>query len=457
LADCVSRFEQRFGYNPLEYILPIDTLEQLREPVLYLWVQRVNESSLDIGVYICPGDEAGNTLVDGIYLTPRTASLNLPEEVEWRTQSVKWSDLGRLQLRAFCEAEDAPSVEPFQAINPAVVEPLSLAPSDVLRSYAHARGKPLIALLPENAVDLYTDNFDNPSPDADTKIGALESYLAQWEWIEGPVLVAKPRLASYWWNRRYPRERINSIIERAQQRGYLNSDDYILARQLAPEVELLDYANWWFEINGIEAYWFDQPNVQLLQTMGSGLWQRLLRGETLRASDLPPPVLQQLHHLMYEHAYGVVEVVVPDAEEVLLLPVHCYYPNGIPPTMLVRLKKATEMGFFSTRRNGIWSGFMKLTRAHWLAQTQEPPYDYSFFRQYWLRARRFLDGSPVQYVARAKYDLELIPLEAKGAQLIVALPSWYALVGKPTPWNQPPDEAKAAFEEAKTSWQDDEL
>lgn len=452
LADLVSRFEQQFGFDPVEYLLPPAAPKQLPQHEIYLQVVRQSELTLAIRLYIRRGEgvREADIMTDSVYLYQRGASLNLPEEIRWREQPIMWGELGRLQLRAFHEGEDAPSPESFQAINPAVVEPLSLAPSDVLRSYAHARGKPLIALIPENAISLYTGDDDAPLPNADAKLGALESYLARWEWVEGAVLVATPRFASYWWNRRYPRDGVNRIIERVKQRGYFNGDDYFLALQIASDPETLNYAGWWLTTNGVEAYSFDQPEALLMQAMGEGLWRRLLSGETLRVSDLPPPVLKQLHHMVYERAYGGVEVEISDAESWRLLPVF-FYPNGIPPTMQVRLKKETKMGFFGTHRNGVWSDFKELSYAHLLTQWSEPPIDDYFYGRYFQRERRFLSGSPVQYATRIEYGLELIPPDETGAKLVIGLPDWYALIGKPTPWNQPPDEAKAAFEEVVKS------
>ncbi len=452
LVDLGSRFERQFGFDPVEDFLPRVASEKPHEPAIYLQVARHGESWLEVVLYILydGGMREADILRDGVYLYQRGASLNLPEEIKWRDQPVMWSDLGRLQLRAFREAEDAPSAEPFQAINPAIVEPLSLAPSDILRSYAHARGKPLIALIHDDVSIPDTGDYEAPLPSADTRLGALESYLAQWEWIEGQVLVATPRFASYWWNRRYPRDVVNRIIERVKQRGYFNGDDYFLALQIAPDTEPLDYAWWWFAINGVATYSFNQPDVLLMQAMGEGLWRRLLNGETLRVSDLPTPALKQLHHMVYESALRSVWMEIPDAESWQLLPVF-FYPDGVPPTMQVRLKKETATGFFSLYRNGIWSDFNTLSDAHWLAQQSKPPIDNSFYAEYLQQKHRFLNGSPVQYATRIGYQLEFIPPDEKGAKLTIWLPDWYTLMGKPTPWNQPPDEAKTAFEEVMKS------
>lgn len=454
VADLVPLFERQFEDNPLSGWNEEDAQKHRHIPTVYLRITRESESDLEATLHLTWGE--GFESNAGIFLYPKFNSLNLPAEIKWRETPVSWSELGRLQLRAFREAMSVISSEPFQPINPARVESLSLVAADILRAYAQTRQKPIFALLPDYAVNPRNVSFEMSLKETPAPLSQFETYLAQWEWIEGAALVAKPRFASYWWNRRYPRPVVDALVERVKQRGYVDADDYFAAVRLTPEPEMLNYADWWFEVNNIELYVYDEHNIRLLEAIGAALWQRLQKGETLLVSDLPPPALKQLQHALYEDAFGGFDIVAPGEDDWWeLLPVFLY-PNGLPPATQIRLKREETLGFFSVFDSGVWSKFHPLDYAHEIAKEEIDSEAYSawdeymtWYMEYLKRKRRFLSGSPVQYAREIDYRLELIPPDADELNITLWLPERYELLSKPTRWNEPPEAAKAAFEEAQ--------
>jgi hypothetical protein len=454
VADLVPLFEQQFEYNPISGWDEEDAQKHRQVPTVYLRIIRWSESLLEATLHLTWGEGFERDV--GISLYQKFDSLNLPAEIKWRETPVSWSELGRLQLRAFREAMSVNSFEPFQPINPARVEPLSLVATDILRTYAQARQKPIFALVPDYAVNPRNVSFEVSLKETPALLSQFEEYLAQWEWIEGAALVAKPRFASYWWNRRYPRPGVDMLVERVKQRGYVDADDYFTAVRLTSEPEMLNYADWWFEVNNIELYTYVKHNIRLLEAMGAALWQRLQRGETLLVSDLPPPALKQLQRALYEDAYGGFDIEATGEDDWWeLLPVF-FYPNGLPPTTQIHLKREETLGFFSVFDSGVWSNFRSLDYAHEIAKEEIDSDAYSawdgyisWYIEYLKRKRRFLSGSPVQYAREIDYRLELIPPDADELKITLWLPERYELLSKPTRWNEPPEAAKAAFEEAQ--------
>ncbi|MCX7993195.1 MAG: hypothetical protein N2651_05955 [Fimbriimonadales bacterium] len=466
VADLMPLFREQFLYDPFGNALRVDVLENLEYPIVYLIMSRNDAPDLEITLIIQrPSDlKAEELITSTVSLYRFRNSLNLPSEIAWREAPVALSEKARLMLTTLAWTnwgfflpwtkgveEDTNLPERFRTIDPAAVEPLSLAATDVLRAYARARQKPIVALILDSETFPYDADYEFVNPNATLRLGVLEMYLAQWEWIEGSVLVAKPEFASYTWNRRYPRDVPNKIIEQVKRRGYFTGDDYLLALRLTPDAKSLNEAWWWFEVNGVQAYRFDQEDVRLLDKMGTAIWRRLLQGETLRVTDLPPIAVKQLHYMAYQATYGGIEVSVSSNSD-NLIPAF-FYPDGIPPTTQIRLIKETDTGFFQTYRNGIWSDFDSLHTVKWILQRNDEhlQYDYYSYR------RRFLKVPSVQYATEIEYVLELIPSDPSGVKLTIWLPNWYELIGKPTRWNEPPKEAKEAFDEVlRTDLDDDD-
>lgn len=379
--------------------------------------------------------------------------LRAPSDANWREAPVKWSELGQLQWRALRKAGEPLSAEQLKQIDPALVEPLSLAATDILRSYARAHKKPLIALIHDTAASPFVTAGKRFEAESPVLLGDFEPYLLQWEWSAGEWLIAKPRFASQWWNRRYQRDRLASLVAQARRRGYIGMAEVRLAAQLAPDPQIFSAANWWLTLNGIQINSF-LIDARFVNALGAHTWGRLQMGETLEVGELPAAALRVLNNLLFQQ-WERANLYTADGKNISrggIYPVF-FYPNGLHPTMRIRLRQEPKFGFFQKRRNGIWTDFTDLVRANlqvlmrggYEPRTDEPQDDTENLEQ--QRASR--NSEQVQYALQTNFVWEILLPHENVVHIKTGYLIDYHLVGKPTRWDKPPLDALPAFETAR--------
>ncbi|MCX7993716.1 MAG: hypothetical protein N2651_08625 [Fimbriimonadales bacterium] len=450
IHEIVQQYHQR-GYDPLWDMLPVKRWMRITNPVLYLCVRRESEWQFMIFLQVYDAGATSPAAYDGAII-----NLDIPEEtletrrdLNWRKFPVEWSELGQLQWQALCK-EILP--EQLKRIDPARVEPLSLVATDLLRAYARALRKPLIALLHDKAADPrlargepYQAFHFCQSP---VLLGDWQPYLAQWEWTDGDYLIAKPRFASQWWNRRYQRDQAASLIEGARRRGYESAEDALRAAQLAPDASTLASAGWWLRMNGVRISYLDFLTARLMNALGAQARQRLLMGHTVAVGELSAMAIQELNHQILAQ-WEWATLYAPDGSVLSrygVFPVYCY-PDGVPLSMQVRLQQETTVGFFCKRRNGVWSWFTELTRPHYFALTV--PQDAEQENDYSKGERALYNPERAQYAIRTNFSFELVPFDANAVRLEFGGLNHYTPLGRPTRWDMPPEFAKPAFEAAR--------
>ncbi|MCS6924049.1 MAG: hypothetical protein NZM10_06705, partial [Fimbriimonadales bacterium] len=135
-----------------------------------------------------------------------------------------------------------------------------------------------MALLPDSAANplwqLREDFLAKNAP-----LGALEQHLAQWEWIEGAVLIAKPCHATHLWGKRAQRNALKPLIEQVQRRGHPDLlEDEMRAATIAPDCASYRAVSWWLRAHGVET--FREPDrIALVRGISPPLWNRLIAGE----------------------------------------------------------------------------------------------------------------------------------------------------------------------------------
>lgn len=432
------------GYSPEDYFPDFTPLQQHGVSGLYLVVRRVSPYVLGATLSLRSKTPQGQPyiLADTNYYRAEVKNLNQPEPSEWRSKPIAWSELSRQMLPLLGFWSAPPTAEQLQLLNPARVEPLSLVATDILRAYAAARQQPLIALLPDRATNPRRLGVMH-NLNENTRVGEAERYLAQWEWIEGAILIAKPHTASYHWNRRCQRDGVERIVQQARQRGCVDWDDYLALAQIAPDEDSASACCWWLRANGMDIYYVPEL-IASLQVLPPPLWNRVLQGETIPLAELPPPVIARLHHMLYTLGAGVVSA--ENSASFGLLDVAAYYPNGLPREMRLRLKQETRLGVFTENRFGVWFGFLEYANVEDELNVDLSSINHPEIRADYVRIQQSLRSNKLQHGREFFAYLEILPPDSEDGVIVLILPDRYELVGKPARWNEPPDELKAELE-----------
>lgn len=440
LPTAIQRKPYLYGLLP-ELTLPSDA----DDLTIALVVDRTNADTLWFSLYWIALKRDGHTYVgqEGAVAFHEAPALPKIGDDKWRLCKIEWSEQSRLQLQVLNGEVSAFAPERLVALDPARVEPLSLTASDILRAYARCRQKPLVALMPDFATNPLRALRGDPLPET-APLGALEEYLKQWEWTESTVLIAKPLFATRCWGRRARRDALKTLVEQTQRRGYPDGwQDEPLAARLAPDRSSFSAVSWWLSALGVEVAYAPE-RAALIAAINAPLWNRLLAGETLSLSELPPPLLQQINRLCTQHLFGAITRV----DTTFLQSAAVLYPNGLPRETRLRLKVMTNLGFFRENRCGVWRVFTEYSDVLQLAQQNPDEYADESLREYLREARRFLHNQ-VQYARQIRYSLELTPPVPKGVRIEIRLPVRCELIGAPTRWDAPPDEVKAEVEQLR--------
>jgi hypothetical protein len=280
---------------------------------------------------------------------------------------IEWSELSRQFLEAYRAVERGREPTSFpEVLDPAKVEPLSLVPTDVLRTHARQRGKSLVALVPESLVEWLahaTKGFDT-----------LQDYQQRFRWSfemqEGEnVLLFKPRWSSYQWGLRLNRKAMSHRLQQMRQRGYPKLQDYLDLLKICQQSN--DYLFRFYQdlLLPEDEIPLHDWNNGFLNSLSQAQLDRLRAGGQLALSELPPKQREQLLRDIY---FGNTSLSMASSEsdnsparleasELLMnadLP-HIFYPNGLPSGITIRLAQHDNesLGIFTTHRAGIWGGF----------------------------------------------------------------------------------------------------
>jgi hypothetical protein len=499
--EWVERFNERYGY-----VIELDykwRQEPSQVPLtrLYLEVERISPDSFSFGITLFSEDlkqgvEGGYWWIwlreeeleskdaePGSGQPPSEASRQLAARVEWSESSRQFMEAYRAIERA-TEPVAFPDV-----LDPAKVEPLSLVPSDVLRTYARQKGKPLIAILPDGlGMCLFL-----PARGHHT----LQVYL-EWfrrrnmEWQEREeVLLFKPRWSSYWWGRRVDRLALSRWLHQLHQRGYPKLEDSLAMSQMYEHAAfesamLLVYGQLLILPDGSL---YDNP--RFLNRLSAKQLDHLRAGGQLTLRELSPVQREMLLHDVYfgsstiEKVYSISELAAirseaemerlaaAERESLEISLPHVLYPDGLPADLTIQINRThpnmfdpydlspdtigslstEEVGVFTARRAGVWYGFCSVKGlASEISSAENPPsgLDEEYAHYIQERVNRY-KTNPLLPVRRTPFRLEV----RLGGRYAVYFPSGddsplydYEPLneGKPATLDKLPDALKAEME-----------
>ena len=491
----VEQFNERYRYVIEDYGL---RRELLQSPLTHLylvvkrtWIDRFSCRIVLVSEDLKQGVEAGYWQIQFSEEEPEKhdpATGSKPSQLEASQKPavrVEWSELSRQFIEAYRAIERTAEPTAFpDVLDPAKVEPLSLAPTDVLRTYARQKGKPLIALVPDSlawwlfAAIRGTDN--------------LQWYQRRFQKGElqeqEDVLLFKPRWSSYRWGQRVDRRALSRWLRQLHQRGYPKLEDYLTWLQIyersGPEIRVFHlYQSLILPRDYIIV---EYQNSRLLNQLSPKQLDYLRAGGRLTLRDLSPVQREQLlrdiyfGHSSLEQAFSASEKPTAPFEEWeqktmdVSLP-HVFYPDGLPddltiqvgfthrkvfdpyesPTDITDYRYAEEIGVFIMRRLGVWSGFQSVRDIAWNIYqsenlSEEAASDEHYVRYLQEQVSRYKTAS-LMPVRRKPFRLEV----RLGRQHAIYLPSGYFSRlydfeplndGKPVTFDTLPDELKAELE-----------
>jgi hypothetical protein len=484
--EWVERFNERYGYMiKLDYQWRQEP-SQVPLTRLYLEVERISPDSFFFDITLVSEDLKQG--VEGGYWWIKLREEELeskdaepssgqpPSEASRQLAArVAWSELSRQFMEAYRAIERATEPVAFpDVLDPAKVEPLSLVPSDVLRTYARQKGKSLIALVPDNLFWWLIGMLKGHD--------ALQMYEEDIRWWhdmqeQGDVLLLKPRWSSYWWGRRADRLALSRWMQQLRQRGYPKLEDYLTLLQM--------YDRAGFEIMRTVFRFYRSlllpedftlmigRDCRLLNQLSAKQLAHLLQGGALTLKELSPVQREQLARDIYFGSARLEKVFSPnkypapvesEKQEIadVSLP-HVFYPDGLPDDLTLQRDnsdRGEEIGVFTTRRAGIWGGFYALRDlADVIYHAEEPSeYDNDYLDKLQMRASRYKAAS-LMPAHRKTFRLEV----RLGTRHAIHLPMQYGFglpdyellnEGKPATLDTLPDELKTAFERYLQEWKE---
>ncbi|MCS7300534.1 MAG: hypothetical protein NZ556_03145 [Fimbriimonadales bacterium] len=329
---------------------------------LFLEVQRGSPTGFVVSVYV------EDLAAQRVYRGAETFSISLNSaslpDGAWREQPVEWSDATRLlasaasAYEAFQEAMMAqargeavstafPSMRLDAArqrvLDPALTEPHSLKTTDLLRSYARAQGKALVALPKET--DLIEIRATGEAVlSKRSRLGMYAYILQGYRWRERDgILIATPPLVSYAWGDRFDRVGVSRVSARLLQQGYLTLDDRLEWAQA--EARGFPCGEHWAALRGAVGLRFSDlynEGARLLNRFSKQERNALLNGATIRLHEMSPAARHAILHAVYHTELGQLPV---RRREAIDLP-HATFPNGLPPETALRVQ-VSDSGWMS--------------------------------------------------------------------------------------------------------------
>lgn len=353
IAELDERYTRERGSSPLTFLwtaTPQPNPVQPHALQLYLEVKRGDSSVFNFTVYV-------RNVEDGrVYRAWQMLALH-PEESplpdgEWREQPVQWSEATRMLMGAvqsygevayanLREAGDPNAAYRLseaqqRLLDPARTEPHSLFSTDLLRSYARARGKPLVALPHEDhLIEIHAVYLQQLVFASRTRLAQLERPLQRYTWRERDgVLIALPWQPSYCGGNRFDRDGVSRVSARVTPQGYLTLNDWLeWARVESPDGR---HGEFWAVLRGAELLRFATVQTERwLSRLSETERDALLSGAEIRLYQMSPTLRNAILHLVYYHEEGAS--LRGRTFGVLKLP-HALFPNGLPAESVLRVQ-----------------------------------------------------------------------------------------------------------------------
>jgi len=292
----------------------------------------------------------------------RSSSPDAPSQT---VERVQWSERTRQFLEAYRAMQRTTESVPLpEILDPAKVEPLSLVPSDVLRTFAQKKGKSIVALLDDNAyfawfyyaiegrdelkffMNLISDNF----------------YYPELQEMDNLIRV-KPRFSSYKWDQRASRQAISDWLRRILQQKYMRLEDHLALLRLTlnrQDVSIgLESLCLRLVVNIQRFSWLDSSAKRFLASLTAEQIARLRAGQELPLSAFSAAQRELLVRDLY---FGTVTLATrkgqSDWEDTGEITIHQVFPDGLPLETRVGVQKSEpERGTFTVCRAGVWSEF----------------------------------------------------------------------------------------------------
>ncbi|GBC92009.1 hypothetical protein HRbin15_00470 [bacterium HR15] len=475
----LENFNRRYGYVIGDYWLRQAPPSQLPTRV-YLAVWRQSPASFLFTVTVASedmrefagGDAAQGYLWASLWEEEEQASESpapapqSPQTPAQPVERIEWSERSRQFIEAYRAMERTTESVPLpEILDPARVEPLSLIPSDVLRTIARKKGKSIVAMLSDSA---HTWGFSRAIAGRDELKPFLDEILERpyfYELYETETLLRlKPQLSSYTWGQRVQRQPLSDWMRHILQQKYLRLEDYLSLKRIVGHQHI------W---NGLESlylslllggqasvWWLYNADMRFLLSLTADQMARLRAGQELPLSAFTPAQREQLIRDLYFGRTRLERRVwdedMPWAGMYSIL-IHCIYPNGLPSDTAISLQRSEpDLGVFTERRVGVWSGYRNLFNLAYAFHQAQSEQSASWIEEYSLRYFREqverYRSLPLMPASRQVFIIEV----RLGERYVVRLPSqWsgdlgdYELLndGKPATIDALPKEFKERLEE----------
>ncbi len=354
----------------------------------------------------------------------------LAKPVEWRAETQQWFDALRL-FQPQAQVVPLPEI-----LDPAKHEPLRFVPSDVLRSYARYKERPIIALLNDRLLVWDINIFKNEK--------FLVDFFYYWFGYElhsiDEVILVKPEMSSLQWGLRADRRALSRWLHRVIQRGYFEPTDSldtadwsILAnfyrfrlRELSFLTEDMDYPTLSPVVSRLLHSALDSPAGRAalpLMHLSPGEFRALERHIYNSGSVFLAPDEEDPNKTLYRRARELVD-----------LP-HAYFPDGLPRDGALVGRVERTKGVLSHRSGiGVWGEF---DETDMLSRAQADADEDVYARRQW----DYLQNSLLLPVERQEISLSVRFGALKAETGWSELYGYRPLMGlKPLRWSELPPE-----------------
>ncbi len=354
-----------FHWGSLPDTRPVDP-SALR---LYLEILRSSPEAFSIVVYV--EDPASKRAYRAWrYFSPGREGLFPLPEGEWRQRPVEWSEESRLLVNivanfhesyysstALSRVLGSEKASPIgyrldearlRLLDSAITEPHSMITTDLLRSYARARSKALVAVPNEDALlPIAAQSITQAIQSGRDRLELHSVALQMHEWGEREgVLIARPLLASYCWGDRFDRAGVSRVTARVLQRGYLTLNDTLeWARVESPYGS---HGEFWASWRGATAFRYARSLTiaRFLNRLSEQERKSLLGGATVRLYEMSPALRNALIHLVY-YADALVSPS-PREPDAIDIP-NAIFPMGLPAESMFRVR-SNDMACYIPQR-----------------------------------------------------------------------------------------------------------
>lgn len=240
----------------------------------------------------------------------------------------------------------------LRLLDPAITEPHSMITTDLLRSYARAHGKALVAVPHEDALlQIAARSITQAIQSGRDRLELHAIVLQKHEWSErNGVLIAKPLRVSYCWGDRFDRVGVSRMTARVLQRGYLTLNDRLEWAQV--ESPYGSHGEFWASWRGATAFRHTSPHTiaRFLNRLSEQERKSLLEGATVRLYQMSPALRNALIHLTY---YADAPVSLSPREPDAIDIPNAIFPMGLPAESVFRVRSNDEACYIPQRADAL--------------------------------------------------------------------------------------------------------